>query len=179
MSHPGNPLGLAELWTWSGVLEALASSHHGRRAGKQLSGSCQSMPGQRSGSVFFCHGCRCWQECSSPVHPQAPCQAPCPWLPAWGGHPSPGCPLWGDPALPLPTTSFHPAWASRAARDGATSSARQWLCLSQAPLALLYILAHQLVWVNNTQPEPQHVVGTSLCSSHCFNCCHASLCVAC
>ena len=136
----GHPSGLAELRRWSGVLEALGSAHHSSPAGKQLSGSSQSVLVRWVGAIppqaRVLVGAQ---------QPWAPCWAPCPWLLAWGGRPSSG-----GPCLPLPAACFCRTQASRAARDGTASSAGQYLCPSRALPASLHILAHP--WEGEQHP---------------------------
>lgn len=159
--------------TLSSAIPAQASTGTGRVQGmEQDSGSSEQLPpwqvsrksssnspGRSGKSVPLSPGY------SSPVHPQALGQASCPWPPACGGCPS------SAPTLGVPASLS--VQASRAAKDGTTSSAGQHLCPSQAVLGLLHISAHQLV-VNNTQSEklsePQCVLSAQTichCCTHC------------
>lgn len=154
-SHPGHPLGLAELRTWSRVLEALGSSHHGTShhgsclaaanpCGCRAVGRCRPTVGAgRSTAVSSAPGPR------PGAMPLAACLG--------GGPPQAWVATVGGPCLPLPTASFRPIGAGRAARGGPASSPGQCLCLSRCCTSRCISRS-----VNNTQQEPQRVVGTAL-----------------
>lgn len=152
MSHPGHPLGLAECWTWSGLLEALGSSHWDSPARKQLSGNHNTMPVWWAGAippwVQVMEGAQ--QPCPPLCHvlgtlPLAahPGGLPQPWDSASFCHLPPSAP----PQLAeLPGMALHPLRGSAAAFPRP-----RWHCCTSRCISW---------WVNNTQPEPQHVAGT-------------------
>lgn len=158
MSHPGHPLGLAELWTWSGVLEALGSSYWDSPTGKQPSGNHRSVPVRWAGAILpwvqVLEGAQ--QPCPPPGLVLGTLSIPVPCA----GHHILGClpQPWDSasfcrlPPSALPQLAELPGMAPHPPPGSASAFPRpHWHYCTSRCISW---------WVNNTQPQPQHVAGT-------------------